>query len=232
MLFPSPLRRGILLKRYRRFLADVRLDDGSTVTVHCPSPGTLRGCAEPGSAVLLSDSGLASRRHRLTWEVTDLDGALVCINAPLCRRLVMDAVGERRIPALAFFHEMQRDAESGLHGTVDLVLHGMERNGFVNLYGVTWAEAGTALFPDAAGTKATVSLRQLTDIAQRGHQATAFFLVQRGDCRLFKPAEDTDREFMKAMLAAHSAGVEILVYGAVVTVDGVTLGSPLPVSLA
>jgi sugar fermentation stimulation protein A len=144
---------------------------------------------------------------------------------------MMDAVAERLIPSLAFFHEMQREAESGLHGVVDILLHGMERNAFVNLYGVTWAEAGTAYFPDAAGTKATGTLRQLTDIAHRGHQAAAFFLVQRGDCRLFKPAEDIDREFMKAMLAARSAGVEILVHAAAVTPEDVTLGPPLPVSL-
>ena len=74
MRFPSPLRRGTLIKRYRRFLADVRLDQGETVTAHCPSPGTLRGCADPGSTVLLSDSRDPSRRHSLTWEITDLDG--------------------------------------------------------------------------------------------------------------------------------------------------------------
>jgi sugar fermentation stimulation protein A len=232
MRFPSTLRRGILLKRYRRFLADIRLDDGTVVTAHCPSSGTLRSCSEPGSVVLVSDSSDPARRHPLTWELTDISGSLVCINTALCRKLMLNAVEEHTIPPLAFFHELQYKAESGLHGTVDMLLHGMERNRFVNLYGVTWAEDATALFPDAPGTKATASLRQLTEIARRGHQAIALFLVQRSDCSLFKPAEEMDRTFMKAMLQAQSSGVEMLVYATQVTTEGIALGPPLPVSLA
>jgi sugar fermentation stimulation protein A len=182
--------------------------------------------------VLLSDSGGQSRRHPLTWEITELPTGSVCINSALCRRLMIDAVESRSIPSLAFFHELQRDAESGLHGTVDILLHGMEHNGYVNLYGATWAEGETALFPDAQSRKAVASLRRLTGLAGQGHRATAFFLVQRGDCRLFKPAEAVDRDFMKAMLAAQSAGVELLVYGTAVSPAGITLGAPLPLSLA
>ena len=232
MDFPSPLRQAVLLKRYRRFLADVRLDDGTTVTVHCPSSGTLRGCADPGSVVLLSDSGDPSRHHRLTWEITDLGGTAVCVNTSLCRRLMLETVEERRVPSFMPFHEVQRDAANAMHGTVDIMLHGMDRNGFVNLFGVTWAEGGTALFPDAPGVKPAAAIRQLSEIARQGHHAVAFFLVQRGDCRLFKPAEAVDREFMKAMLAAQSAGVELLVHAAQITLSGVTLGPPLPVSLS
>jgi sugar fermentation stimulation protein A len=232
MLFPSPLRRGVLLKRYRRFLADIRCEDGTTVTAHCPSSGTLRGCAEPGSTVFVSDSGDASRRHPLTWEITEVRGRQVCINTPLCRRLMIDAISERRIPSLAFFHELQREAGSGTSGTVDMVLHGMERNAFVNLYHVTWAEDGVALFPDAAAARIATSVQRLAEIARHGHQATAFFLVQRDDCTMLKPAEAVDRSFMKAMLSAQSAGVELLVHATDITRSGVTLGHTLSLSLA
>jgi sugar fermentation stimulation protein A len=232
MQFPSRLSRGVLVRRYRRFLAEVRLDGGTTVVAHCPSPATLRGCAEPGSTVLLSDSGDSGRRHPLTWEITDLAGTLVCINTPLCRRVMMQAVLDHAIPALATFHEVQREAQSGLRGTVDLLLHGMERNAFVNLYGTTWASEGVALFPDAPAAKAAASIGQLAGIARQGHQAAALFFVQRGDCTLFRPAEDVDRAFTKAILDAQSAGVEMLAYAARVTQEGIALADQLPVSLA
>ncbi len=232
MNFPSPLQRGTLIRRYRRFLADVRLDGGRTVTAHCPSPGMLRGCSEPGSAVLLSDSGDSRRRHRLTWEITDLAGSLVCVNAPLCRRLLLEAVAAHAIPIPGPFSGAGTAAPSGTHRSVDLFLHGMERNAFVNLFTATWAREGTALFPDAPGGQAGAALRHLADIARGGHLAVSIFLVARGDCTCLKPAEELNRPFMKAMLEARSAGVELLAYAARVTPDGVSLGDPLSVLLS
>lgn len=231
MNFPSSLSGGVLLKRYRRFLADIRLENGKTVTAHCPSSGTLRGCADPGSRVLLSDSGNPARRHPLTWELTDVAGSPVCVNTPLCRRLMFEAIEERRIPLFAPFHEAQRDAANAMHGTFDILLHGMEKNGFVNLFSVTWAENGVALFPDAPGGKPVTAIRHLAEIARQGHHAVAFFLVQRGDCRVLRPAETVDRVFMKTMLAAQSAGVEFLAHGTDITPTGIALGPRLSVSL-
>lgn len=231
MDFPSPLVRGMLLRRHRRFLADVRLQDGRIVTAHCPAAGALRECSEPGSTILLSESGDAARRHPLTWELSDLEGTLVCINTPLCRRLMVEAVEGRLLPLFAPFESAQRDAADGRGGTVDLMLHGMERNAFVNLFHVTWAKEGTALVPDARVPRLSVVLRRLTDVAARGHMAVAIFLVQRGDCRVLKPAERVDADFTRALLAARSAGVELLAHAADVRLTGVTVGPPLPVSL-
>ncbi|MFN0157320.1 MAG: DNA/RNA nuclease SfsA [Bacteroidota bacterium] len=231
MTFTLPLLHGTLIKRYRRFLADVKLEDGSVVTAHCPNSTTMTGCCEPGRPVVLSDSQDDNRRHPLTWELINMNDSWVSINPLLGRKIALRAIEEKIVPSLSFFHESQREAHYGIRGKIDLILHGMEKNGFVNLFTVTWAENGIALFPDVVNERAEKSLRQLAEIAKQDHHAAAFFFVQRGDCRVFKPAEHVDKDFMKAMIAAQSAGVEFLVYRADVTGSSVDLGTPIPCSL-
>ncbi len=231
MMYTSPLLRGTLIKRYRRFLVDVRLEEGTTVTAHCPNSGTLRGCSDPGAAVLLSDSKDAARRHPLTWELVEVDGDLVCINTLLCRKLMLEAIEQKSIPPLHAFEGIHHRATSGSGAKVDFMLHGMERNGFVNLYHVTWAEKGIALFPDVVHPRAQSTLRHLTDIAGGGHYAAAIFLVQRGDCTALKPAEQIDREFTKIALDAYHAGVDFRAYRTRVGSREIRLGDTIPFTL-
>ncbi len=231
MKFTLPLLYGTLIKRYRRFLVDVRLEDGSVVTAHCPNSTTMTSCYEPGRPVVLSDSQDDSRRHALTWELININDHWVNINPILGRKIALQAIESKAVPSLSMFYESQREAHYGIRGKIDLILYGMEKNGFVNLFTVTWAEKGVALFPEVVNERAEKSIRQLAEIAKQDHQATAFFFVQRGDCDVFKPAEQVDRNFMKAMLAAQSAGVEFLVYRADVTRDGIDIGTPIPCSL-
>jgi len=231
MKFTLPLLKGTLIKRYRRFLVDVRLNNDTVVTAHCPNSGKMIGCCEPGRPVILSDSQDSSRRHPLTWEMIDMETSLVCINPLLCRKLMYEAIEKKKIPSLSFFHDIEREAEYGLKAKIDVMLHGMEKNGFVNLYNVTWAEDDIAYFPDAVNPKAERSLNQLGDIAKQGHHAAAFFFVQRQDCSMLKPAEKVDRNLMKALLGAHNAGVEIIVYRASVSPQGISIGTPIPYSL-
>lgn len=231
MKFTQPLLLGTLIKRYRRFLVDVRLDDDTVVTAHCPNSGKMIGCCEPGRAVILSDSQDRSRRHPLTWEMIDMGSSWVCINPLLCRKLMYEAIEQKHIPSLSFFHEIVKDVDYGIQTKIDVMLHGMEKNGFVNLYHVTWAENGVAWFPDTVNAKGERSLTRLAEIAKQGHHAAAFFFVQREDCTMLKPAEKVDRDLMKALLAAHNAGVEIIVYRAHVTPEGISLGTPIPYSL-
>lgn len=232
MKFPSPLLHGTLLKRYRRFLVDVELDDGNTVTAHCPNSGILRDCCEPGRPVLLFDTQNRARRHTLNWEYIDVAGTWVGINPKVCRRVMQEAIEAKEIPSLSFYHDMERDATYGIRTKIDVILHGMEKNGFVNLYQVTWARDGVALFPDEEHPRAVQSLKQLAEIARQGHHAAALFLVAREDCSKLRPAEDVDRDVLKALLDAEKEGVEILVYQARITPEGMELGNPIPHSLA
>ena len=230
MKFAAPLISGTLIKRYRRSLADVKLDNGSIVTAHSPSLGSMAGCSDPGRTVLLSDSGDTSRRHPLTWELIDVDGTWVGVNPGMARKIAREAIMDGAIPSLHNY-EIQSEATYGKTRKIDLILQSMEQNCFINIHNVTWVQEGVALFPDAVSESPKKSLYELTEIAGQGHRAVAFFLVQRGDCEIFKPAEQIDRDYLKAILKAQSAGVEITVYRAAVTPHEITLGVPLPHSL-
>ena len=231
MRFPSPLLKGTLVKKYRRFIVDVRLEDGTMVTAHCPTMGIMNAVPETGRPVMLSDSGLETRRHRLTWELIDVNGTWVGVNSSVPCRILVESIEQHLIPSLEGFGEAQVGATYGHGNKIDVMLPGMEHNCFINTFQVSWVENDVALFPDTPSPRMTKSVQQLTEIAQQGHRAVAFFLVQRGDCSLFKPSEQIDRDFLKAMLAAHSAGVEIMAYRAQVSPEAITLGDPLPYSL-
>ncbi len=231
MRFPSPLIKGTLIKKYRRFIADVRLEDGSTVTAHCPTMGTMNGVTEPGRTVMLSDSGLDTRRHPLTWELIEIGGTLVGINSATPRKVLLESIELNLIPSFKGFGDVQVEATYGRGNKIDVMLQGMEHNCFINTFHVSWVENGVALFPDSPSPRMVKSVNQLAEIAQKGHRAVAFFLVQRADCSVFKPAEQVDRDFLKAMLAAQSTGAEIMVYRADITSEEITLGKPLPYSL-
>jgi sugar fermentation stimulation protein A len=231
MKFSSPLIPGTLLRRYRRFLVDVRLEDGSTVTAHCPNSGSMVGCSEPGRPVLLLKSTTPNRKNALNWELIHMNGTWVSINPLLGQKIAIEAIEAGTISSLKQYGDPQRDAIYGMHTEVDILMHGMERNAVVNIFTVTWAEDDVALFPDAVNPKAEKKILQLAEIAQQGHHATALFFVQRGDCTALRPAEQIQRGFLKAMLTAQNAGVEFLVYRAVVTPDAIDLGTQIPCSL-
>jgi sugar fermentation stimulation protein A len=231
MKFPSPLIKGTLVKKYRRFIIDVQLEDGTTVRAHCPTMGAMQGVSEPGRTVMLSDSGLETRRNKLTWELVDINGIWIGVNSAFPLKVLVEAIEQKQIPSLNDFGEMQIDATYGHRNKIDVMLQGMEHNCFINTFHVTWAENGTALFPDGPSPRIIKTVDQLSEIARQGHRAIAFFLVQRNDCSIFKPAEQVDKDFLKAMLTAHSAGVEIMVHQADITLEGISLGKPLPYSL-
>ena len=231
MRFPSTLIKGTLVKKYRRFIVDIRLEDGTVVTAHCPTMGVMQGISEPGHQVMLSDSGLETRRNKLTWELVDINGTWVGVNSALPLKVLVESIEEKLIPSLTGFTEIQVDATYGHHNKIDVMLLGMEHNCFINAFHVSWVEKDIALFPDVPSPRMVKSIQQLTEIAPQGHRAVAFFLVQRSDCSLFKPAEEVDKIFLKTMLAAQSAGVEIMVYQAQITPEAITLGKPLPYSL-
>ena len=230
MKFPSPLLCGTLLKRYRRSLVDVKLDDGAIVTAHNAAFGQMTGCSQLGRPVMLSESKDKGRRHPHTWEMIEMNGVWVGVNPSNAHKLVAEAIAEKRIPSLLEY-EHQPEVNFAPQRKIDLFFQGLEQNCFVNVHNVTWAEDGIAFFPDTASPPAQKAMQELTVIAKQSHRAIAIFVVQRGDCEKFRPADNIDRTFLRNILAAHSAGVEILVYRAVVTPSEILLGDLIPYSL-
>jgi sugar fermentation stimulation protein A len=216
MLFPSPLVRGTLIQRYKRFLADVRLDSGETVTATCPNTGSMRGLTAPGSVVWLSTSDRPTRKYRHTWEMIEADlGAgptLVGINTGHPNRIVSEAIGAGRIKPLAGYASLKREQNYGLNSRIDILLECDKRGTcYVEIKNVhMMREPGRAEFPDSITERGAKHLRELANMVQQGKRAVMLFLIQRGDARTFSLARDIDAAYGAAFDAAVAAGVEAL----------------------
>lgn len=233
MQFEFPLLEGRLVRRYKRFLADVVLSDGTTVTAHTPNTGSMLGCCTPGSRVWLRDSGSTTRKYPLSWEIVETDaGVLVGINTGLSNALVREAIEQGVIPQLQGYADIRAEVRYGSEKSrIDLLLSGHPQapDCYVEVKNVTLAEQRTAMFPDAVSVRASKHLRELGAMAQAGYRACLCFCVQRADVDHVRPADHIDAAYGKALRQALAAGVEVLAYQARVTPQGVSLTDALPV---
>ncbi|EHQ53143.1 sugar fermentation stimulation protein [Ectothiorhodospira sp. PHS-1] len=235
MIFSQPLASGILQRRYKRFLADVLMDDGETITAHCPNTGSMLGCMTPGSRVWLSRSEDPKRKYPHTWELVEADGAIVGIHTGRANTLVEEAIRAGRVPELAHFTGLRREVKYGLHNSrIDLLLDLDGVDCYVEVKNVTAAvqEGGVALFPDAVSSRGSKHLRELIAMVEAGHRAALIFCVQREDVHGVRPADAIDPEYGIWLRRAHAAGVEVLALGARVSPCGIELMRPLPVDLS
>jgi len=224
-----PLTPGTLLRRYKRFLADVVLEDGSTVTVHCPNSGSMRGCAVPGSRVYISRSSNASRKYPFTWELVESDGFWAGINTGLPNHLAREAIENGTVVELQGYETIRPEVPYGEHSRIDLLLESQGRRCFVEVKNVTLVESGLALFPDAVTTRGQKHLNELMRVVREGDRGVIFFTVQRGDGRSVSPADAIDPEYGRLLRLAMENGVEALAYRALVTPQEILLTERLPV---
>lgn len=229
--FSQQLVQGRLVRRYKRFLADVELDNGTVMTVHCPNSGSMMGCAIPGSPVLLSKSGNPARQYAFTWELVQIEGCWVGINTGLPNRLVREGVEQGIVTELQGYGRIRAEVQYGRERSrIDLLL---EEPGccYVEVKNVTLVEDGVALFPDAVTERGQKHLRELMEMVRSGSRAVNFFVVQRSDARMVSPADRIDPGYARLLRQAAKAGVELLAYQAEVSPEGVILVRPLPVIL-
>lgn len=235
MRFPSPLIPATLIRRYKRFLADVRLDDGRELTVHTPNTGAMTGCAEPGSRIWLRDTGNPARKYPLAWELsTTPGGALVGVNTHLANRLVREAIEGGVIPELRGYARIRQEVRYGEEGSrIDLLLQERGRaDCYVEIKSVTLVRGeGEAAFPDAVSARGSKHLRELAHIVRGGDRAVLLFCVQRADARLVRPAADIDPLYARTLAEARRAGVEILAWRASVSPQAIELDTRLPVEI-
>lgn len=236
MQFAPPLVPGALIRRYKRFLADVTLPDGRGVIATCPNTGSMLGCARPGSPVWLSVSNDPSRKHRYTWELVSVRSGegwiLVGINTGLPNRIVREAIEAGAVPELAGYESIRGEVAFGEERSrVDLLLSSAGRPPcYVEVKNVTAAvEDGVALFPDAVSERGAKHLRELARIVSTGARAVQFYCVQRGDVREVRPADAIDPAYGKALREAIAQGVEVIAYRAEVTREGIRLDTRIPV---
>ena len=230
MRFPCPLERGRLVQRYKRFFADVELDDGRTVTAHCPNPGAMLGLSAPGLPVWLSISDAPHRKLPHTLELVEADGGLVGVNTMHPNRLAAEALAEGVIPELAGYAQVRREVRYGANSRVDFLLTSPERPPcFLEIKNVHLARGGgLAEFPDCVAARSLKHLRELTREVEGGARAVMLFVVQRTDCDRFDTASDLDPAYAAGLIDAAAKGVEILCYGCDIDCDQIRLVRPLP----
>jgi sugar fermentation stimulation protein A len=229
--FRGPLREGRLLRRYKRFLADVQLDSG-VITAACPNTGSMMGCCEPGSRVWLSESDSATRKYRHTWEIVEADGVMIGINTGLPNALVAEALAAGTIAELAGYPGVRREVRYGEESSrVDFVLDSPDRPAcYVEVKNVTAAVTrGVALFPDCVSDRGSRHLRELIRLKGQGARPVQLYCVQRGDVDEVHPADGIDPEYGRTLREAIAAGVEVLAYRAKVSPGEIALSRRIPV---
>ena len=234
MQFPSPLITGSLVQRYKRFLADVRLDDGDTVPATCPNTGSMMGLKEPGQRVWLSTSDSPTRKYRHTWEMveTDLGGGptLVGINTGHPNKLVAEAVEAKRIKELAGYASLRREVKYGRNSRIDLLLEDPAKGMcYVEIKNVhMMRKAGFAEFPDSVTERGAKHLAEMSDMVRAGHRAVMVFLIQRGDAKSLTLARDVDPGYGAAFDAAKAAGVETIAVRCKLSAQAITVDKTIP----
>ena len=231
MRFPSPLIAARLVRRYKRFLADVELEGGEVVTVHCANPGSMLGLAEPGMRVLLSRSDKPGRKLPLSWELVEADGWLVGINTSLPNRLVEEAIGAGAIAELAGYGEIRREVAYGARSRVDFLLRGEGRpEAYVEVKNVHFSRRpGLAEFPDSVTARGARHLAELAAMVAAGNRAVMVYLVQRSDSARLDICRDLDPVYAAAFDRARTAGVEMIAYRCRVTAGEIAVDCGIPV---
>ena len=230
MKLPQPLFTGRLVRRYKRFLADVELSDGSLVTAHTPNTGSMQQCAVPGLPVLLSKSDNPKRKLAWSWELVQVNNFWVDINTHRANRVVEEALrgnGVRELQGYAVRSEFPF-----ANSRIDFMLEGAKEKVLLEVKNVTLCcQPGLACFPDAVTTRGQKHLRDLLLSRQEGWRAVIFFLVQRGEAKAFVPAEEIDAEYARLLRIAVDSGVEALAYRTIVSPRENLLGEQIAVQL-
>jgi len=242
MNFPEALVQGRLIRRYKRFLADVRLPDGREVTAHCPNTGSMLGCQPDNARVWLTPSNNPKRKLKYTWELVETGpGQLACVNTARPNAQAREAIEAGRVPELAGYDGCRSEVRYGEEKSrIDLLLsdHPSQPDAWVEVKNVTLAEGHEGFFPDAVTTRGQKHLRELKAQVANGDRGVLFFVVNHTAIEEVRPADHIDARYGELLREVVEAGVEVLAYRAeLASGDGeptgsLALGEPVPVNLA
>ena len=215
MQFSPALASGILIKRYKRFLADVALPDGSIITIHCPNTGSMKNCLFPGETVWFSTSDNPKRKYPHTWEIMQTDQQhLIGINTTRANALAEEAILQQVITELRGYDNLKREVKYGNENSrIDILLTSQNRSEcYIEVKSCTLLEQQVGYFPDAVTTRGQKHLRELIHMVTLGHRAVLLFVVQHSGITTVKPARHIDPEYAELLKQAVSMGVEVLAY--------------------
>ncbi|WP_435947223.1 DNA/RNA nuclease SfsA [Dryocola sp. BD586] len=234
MEFVPALQPATLIKRYKRFLADVLTPAGELLTLHCPNTGAMTGCATPGDTVWYSTSANLKRKYAHTWELTQTQtGDFICVNTLQANNVVREALKENRLAELSGYTEILSEVKYGAERSrIDFMLQADNKvNCYIEVKSVTLSEQGSGFFPDAVSLRGQKHLRELMSVVMHGERAVLLFAVLHSAITRVSPARHIDAKYAQLLCEAQECGVEIIARRAELSARGLTLTSPLPVCL-
>ena len=211
MQFDSELGEGKLIKRYKRFMADIELPNKETATIHCPNTGSMATCAPVGGRVLYSDSKNPKRKYPWTWELTETAGGFIGVNTSRTNALVEEALDSRKIPQLSDYDDISREVKFG-ESRFDFCLKKDGKNIWVEVKNATLLHEDRIIFPDAVTARGLKHLKHLQDAVLQGDRAVMLYVVNRPDGQVFSPAYHIDPEYCQELERAIQNGVEVLAW--------------------
>ena len=227
MNFKKHLIPGTLIRRYKRFLADVELTDGTVVTAHCANTGSMSQVSEPGSAVMLSEAENPARKTRFDWQMIRVNGLWAGINTSVPNILLREGFETGVIPQFAGYDSIKMEVKYGTNSRADAVLTGPEGKLYAEAKNVTLVENGRALFPDAVTSRGAKHLDELSKMVAEGHRAVMFFCVQRMESESAGVAAHIDPVYAEKIVSAMEAGVEVFAWRALITPERIVLDTEL-----
>lgn len=231
MHLPPVRQPGTLIKRYKRFLADIALENGETLTVHCPNSGSMRGCSEPGSPVILSKSDNPGRKYAWTLEMVRKNDVWIGVNTALTNTLVHEALEDGTISNFGRILSIRPEVKVSSGSRLDFLLETGNGQVYLEVKNCSMAVDDTALFPDAVTARGTKHLHELERLRAKGFGAAVLFCVQRADAERFEPATSIDPLYGKTLQEVYGQGVKVLAYRADVAPDEIRITTQLPVSI-
>ena len=230
MYFDPPLIPGRLISRYKRFLSDIRLDTGETITAHVANPGAMLGLKAPGTEVLVSRSNNPKRKLPFSWEMALINQNWVGVNTSRPNHLVEEAIVKGTISELAGYQNMRREVPYGGNSRVDFLLEKGSGDCFLEVKNChLMREPGLAEFPDSVTKRGTKHLEELSILSRQGIRSVVIIVVQRQDCTQFGVASDIDPNFSKAWTKAIGDGVETICYSCALSHNEIIIDKPIPI---
>lgn len=230
MIFPKPLVHGRLIKRYKRFLADVELDNGDVVVAHTANSGSMKSCLEEGAEVYLTHVDDPKRKTKYTWEMIQINNAWVGINTAIPNVLVYEAVSNQEIEALAGYTHVKREVKFE-DSRFDVFAANEVEECFIEVKNVSLKDEQYARFPDAVTTRGKKHLDTLMRVKEQGKRAVMVYIIQRTDVEIFTPAFYIDPDYAATLKKAYERGVEVYPIRAIVSPEKIELGEVLPFNL-
>jgi sugar fermentation stimulation protein A len=233
--FEKPIVKATLLKRYKRFLADAILEDGTEVTAHCPNTGSMKTCWEEGDIVYFTEHDDPKRKLKYTWELSETEGGYIGINTNMPNKIAFEAIANGQVKELTGYRTLKREIKYGENSRFDIHLSDApnEPNCFVEIKNVTLydSNANALTFPDSVTTRGQKHLKELMNVVKGGERAVMLYVLNRPEGNYFSPASEIDPEYARLLKEASESGVEILAYRVNSSPSELNLAEPVPIKL-